>query len=153
LAATEKPLSSWRRAAFRALPAVIALLGLAACTVSTPNLDAIRDSKLLDRRIQETPRQKTVRECRQECERFRVECVYCHTSGQETEIAAPTKLLFTEKGRRAQIMRQSPTFGLMQQCSVCHQSKFALTGYATKLFGPQGERHKELEEELNKPVK
>jgi len=135
------------------LAAGAGLLSLAACSITTPNLDAIRDSKLLDRRINETPRQKTVRECRQETERFRAECTDCHTSKQEAEIAAPDKLLLTQRGRRAQVMRESPSFGLYQQCSVCHQSKFALTGYAEKLFGPQGERHKELEQELNKPVK
>jgi mono/diheme cytochrome c family protein len=129
------------------------LAGLAACSITTPSMDAVRDMKLFDRRINETPRQKTVRECRQETERFRVECADCHTSKQEAEIAAPDRLLLTQKGRRAQVMRQSPNFGLYQQCSVCHQSKFALTGYAEKMFGPQGERHKELEQELNKPVK
>ena len=42
--------------------AALALLALQACSVSTPSMSGIRDSKLFDRRIKETPRQKVVRE-------------------------------------------------------------------------------------------
>ena len=55
------------------VPRIVLLLlplGLAACQVDTPSLESIRDSKLFDRRIKETPRQKVIRECKQETERF-----------------------------------------------------------------------------------
>ena len=129
--------------------ALLALL-LAACEAKLPNIDSIRDSRLFDRRIEETPRQKVVRECRQETDRFRVTCTFCHTNGDENKIASPDKLLLTESGRRAQIMRSSPTFGLHQQCSACHQSKFKLTKYADSIFGPKGAKRREMEEELLK---
>jgi hypothetical protein len=134
------------------LAAAAALALLAACSIRTPNLDAIRDSKLFDRRIKETPREKCIRECRQESDRFRVDCVYCHTTNREGDIAAPDRLALTDKGRRARVMRTSPTFGLQQQCGTCHQSKFSLNGYAQQMFGPQGEKRRELEESLNRPV-
>ena len=126
------------------------LLTLGACAVDLPKMDSIRDSRLFDRRIQETPRQKTVRECRQEAERFRIGCTFCHVIGEEEKIVGPDKLQFTVQGQRAQIMRQSPTFGLHQQCSVCHQSKFQLTRYAEKMFGPDSARRQDLERELQK---
>src|SRR5438552_4002040 len=49
------------------IPAMLALvILLAACETRMPSIDAIRDSKLLDRRITETPRQRVMRECQQE---------------------------------------------------------------------------------------
>ena len=45
---------------------------MAACETKMPTIDSIRDSKLLDRRIKETPRQKVLRECQQEGTRFRM---------------------------------------------------------------------------------
>jgi hypothetical protein len=128
-----------------------ALVGaLAACAPRVPSIDEIRDSKLLDRRIEETPRQRTLRECTQEKDQFRVSCTHCHTSGEEIEIKSPDKLMLTEVGKRAQIMRRSITFGKQQQCTNCHQAKFALNAYAQKMFGPHSAKHRKLEEELNR---
>ncbi|MCZ7645591.1 MAG: hypothetical protein M5U26_09945 [Planctomycetota bacterium] len=130
---------------------VLALL-LAACSASLPKMDSILDHPLLDHRVEETPRQKTLRECQQESERFRVDCKFCHEKKSEAEIAAPDKLFLTEHGRRARIMRSSPTFGLHNQCSKCHMTKFALNAYAKDLFGPESARFKEMQEELSAPV-
>jgi hypothetical protein len=128
--------------------AVILLLATAACQVDTPSLEGIRDSKLFDRRIKETPRQKVIRECQQESKRFRVECTYCHTTDKVVDIKPPDALAFTKVGDRAQIMRKSPAFGLGQDCGACHQSKFGLTRSAEKQFGPGGEKHDEALKEL-----
>src|SRR5437868_3066511 len=119
-----------------ALSTALVLLILAACDASLPNMDKIRDSKLFDRRIKETPRQKVVRECTQEGERYHVGCVFCHTTNKADDIQAPDNLLLSAVGKRAQIMRKSPSFGLNQDCAVCHQSKFNLNRYALKLYGP-----------------
>lgn len=124
------------------------LVSLAACTAKVPTIDEIRDSKLFDRRIEETPRQKVVRECKQECDRFRVDCKHCHETKDEAKIQSPNELMLNETGKRAQIMRASPTFGLHTQCSECHQSKFKLTARAETIFGPGGSRNKELEKEM-----
>ena len=127
------------------------LLFLVACEARLPDL---RDSKLFDRRIEETPRQKVVRECRQESDRFRVSCTHCHTTNDEAKIHPPDALLLTPVGKRAHIMRLSPSFGLHKQCSECHQSKFKLNQSAEALFGPGGARRKEIEKEiLQQPVK
>lgn len=126
----------------------VLLMTLAACTAKVPTIDEIRDSRLFDRRIEETPRQKVLRECHQEADRFRVDCKHCHTTDEESKIQGPNNLMFTDIGKRAQIMRTSPTFGLHTQCSECHQSKFKLTSHAETLFGPAGSRHKELEKEM-----
>lgn len=132
--------------------AVAGLVGLlVACDVKVPDL---RDTRLFDRRIQETPRQKVVRECRQESDRFRVSCTLCHTNSDESKILPPDRLQLTPVGQRAQIMRASPTFGLHKQCSECHQSKFKLNQTAEALFGPGGAKRKEVEAELERqPVK
>jgi hypothetical protein len=128
--------------------ACIAILALAtACSLDAPSIDKIRDSKLFDRRISETPRQKIVRECTQESDRFRVGCVLCHTTDKIDEIKSEDPLL-TKAGKRAQIMRESPSFGLNQDCSTCHQSKFKLNRNAEKLFGPGGERYQDALNEL-----
>lgn len=127
---------------------VMLLLATAACQVDTPSLEGIRDSKLFDRRIKETPRQKVIRECQQETKRFRVECMYCHTTDKVEEIRPPDALAFNKLGDRAQIMRRSPAFGLNQDCGSCHQSKFNLTRSAEKQFGPGGEKHVEVQKEL-----
>jgi len=124
------------------------LLVPAACQVDTPSLDSIRDSKFFDRRIKETPRQKIIRECKQETERFRVNCLYCHTTDKVVEIRSPDAFQFNNLGERAQIMRKSPSFGLTQDCSACHQTKFHLTRSAEKTFGPGGEKHGEAQKEL-----
>ena len=135
------------------LALALGMLGaLAACAAKLPTSDEILDSKLLDRRVQETPRQKALRECQQEVDRFRVKCTNCHTTAVETEIKSPESMKFTEVGKRAHIMRTSPTFGLHQQCTTCHRSEFALNEYAQRMFGPDGAKHKKLEEEMNKPV-
>jgi hypothetical protein len=125
---------------------------ISACTVSTPTanttLDSIRDSKLFDRRIKETPRQKVVRECQQESDRYHVDCKFCHTTNKVDDIQSPDKLQLTAVGNRAQIMRKSPSFGLNQDCAVCHQSKFHLNRAALKLFGPGGAKRAEAQNEL-----
>jgi mono/diheme cytochrome c family protein len=123
-------------------------LSLSACNVSAPTLDQIRDSKLLDRRIKETPRQKVIRECRQEGERFRVSCDACHTTNKADDIQRPDKLLLTKVGERARIMRTSPSFGLNQDCSNCHQSKFKLNRSAERLFGPGGTKYGDAQKVL-----
>ncbi len=134
-------------------PALLILLllvsfTLVSCKPKIPTISEIRDSPLLDPRIEETPRQKVLRECKQESSHFRVSCTHCHATGQETEIKAPNHLQLNAVGKRAQIMRKSPSFGLHQQCSVCHQSKFTLTLHAKQLFGPRGAKRKEMEREL-----
>ena len=121
---------------------VVALVLLAACETSFPTIDKIRDSKLLDRRIKETPRQKVVRECTQEANRFRVSCTHCHTTDKQEGITTEAPAL-TPIGERAQIMRMSPTFGLHQDCQQCHQTKFALNRSAERLFGPGGAKYGE----------
>jgi hypothetical protein len=130
---------------------LLAMIGaciVSACNVSTPTVEQIRDSKLFDRRIKETPRDKVIRECRQETERYHVGCVFCHTTDKVDEIQLPDKLLFTASGKRAQIMRKSPSFGLNQDCATCHQSKFNLNRYALKLYGPGGAKRGEAQNEL-----
>lgn len=133
--------------------AFVGLMALAACSAKLPNMDEVLDHPLIDRRIDETPRMRAVRECKAEVDRFRVDCRFCHQKDSEADIVAPDKLLLTDSGRRARIMRHSPTFGLHNQCSKCHLSKFNLNQYAQELFGPQSERFKEMQEELNAPVK
>jgi hypothetical protein len=115
--------------------------------VELPTLDDIRDSKLLDRRIKETPRQKTMRECQQEADRFRVKCGACHTTEKADGITQDNPVL-TPVGERAQIMRTSPTFGLNQDCAQCHQSKFALNRNAQRIFGPGGNKYNEAKSVL-----
>jgi hypothetical protein len=129
----------------------VGLLALQACSVNTPTLEGLRDSKLLDRRIKETPRQKIIRECQQESERYRVGCNHCHSTDKVDEIKSDKPEL-TEVGQRAQIMRKSPTFGLNKDCSSCHQSKFKLNRNAEKEFGPAGSRFKEAQKELKPDV-
>ena len=139
----------WQLATFISL----ALVTLAACQAKLPSLDDIRDSPIFDRRIQESDRDKCVRECKQECERFRVDCAFCHES-PEAQLKRPDQLHFTKLGAKSQVMRRSPTFGLHKQCSECHQSKFKLNKNAEGLFGPSGSKHKEMEEALQQtPVK
>jgi hypothetical protein len=124
-------------------------VSIAACSNRPPReTDSIWDSKLLDSRVEETPRQRTMRQCQQECDRFRVECTTCHTTGKESEIGAKD-LKLTPLGTRARVMRNSSTFGLHTHCSVCHNTKFGLTSYAQKMFGPEGEKHRAVEAELN----
>ena len=123
----------------------LAVLCLIACEAKIPTVSEIRDSRLFDRRIEETPRQKVLRECSQESERFRVACTHCHTTDKAEEILAPDQLKLTEVGKRARIMRKSANFGLHRQCSECHQSKFTLTLRAQRDFGPQGKRRREIE--------
>jgi hypothetical protein len=130
----------------------LALLALSACETDMPSLENIRDSKLFDRRIKETPRQKVIRECKQETERFRVPCLYCHTTDKVDDIKSPQALHFNNTGERAQIMRRSPAFGLTQDCAACHQTKFRLTRSAEKTFGPGGEKHDQAQKELA-PIK
>lgn|GEM_PF-1813858 len=122
------------------LTAGLAILSLSACKVDTPSMsmDSIRDSKLFDRRINETPRQRIIRECQQESDRFRVGCMHCHTTDKIEAIQSPANLAFTKIGERSQIMRHSPSFGLNQDCSSCHQSKFRLNRTAEKIFGAGG---------------
>ncbi len=139
------------RAGMMAL-AVGMLCALAACNAKLPTSDQILDSKLFDRRVDESPRQRTLRECQQEVDRFRVKCTHCHTTEVELEIKSPDSLKLTQIGKRAHIMRTSPTFGLHNQCTSCHRSEFALNEYAQRMFGPDGAKHKKLEEEMNKPV-
>ena len=136
---------------FLLLGAIAVVLALGACNVD-PSLEGIRDSKYVDRRIKETPRQKVIRECQQESERFRVECVSCHTTNKMADIKAPDHLALNKVGERAQIMRKSPAFGLNQDCTACHQSKFHLNRSAEKLFGPGGTKYAESQKEL-KPDK
>lgn len=123
-----------------------ALVVVVGCGDRLPLPDSIKDSKLLDKRIEETPRQKIVRECKQETDRFRVKCTFCHGTDKEDQIQAPLKLQLTDRGKRAQIMRKSPTFGLHTQCTVCHQSKFELNRYAQEQFGPGRPRRAEVDE-------
>lgn len=125
---------------------VVAIV-LSSCAVNAPSIDKIRDSKLFDRRISETPRQKIVRECTQETERFRVGCTHCHETDKIDEIKTDDRKL-TKIGQRAQIMRESPSFGLNQDCAACHQSKFKLNRNAEKLFGPGGQKYQEAQKEL-----
>src|SRR5436190_10074352 len=94
----------------------LVLLLAAGCDTSMPTMVKIRDSKLLDRRIKETPRQQTMRECTQEANRFHVSCTHCHTTDKSDAITLENPAL-TEKGVKAQIMRMSPTFGLHQDCN------------------------------------
>jgi hypothetical protein len=128
------------------LSLAVVLLCLIACEARAPSFQEIRDSRFFDRRIEETPRQKVLRECTQESDRFRVECTHCHTTAKAEEIIGPDKLKLTKIGHRARIMRHSATFGLHRQCSECHQSKFTLTLRAQRLFGPHGKRRKEIED-------
>lgn len=130
----------------------VGLLLLQACSVNTPSLDGLRDSKLFDRRIKETPRQKIIRECQQEADRFRVDCKFCHKIDKADDIHGPGNLQFTDAGFRSQIMRRSPTFGLNQDCSSCHQSKFHLNRNAEKLFGPGGAKYNEAQKALKPDV-
>ena len=127
---------------FSAVGLALLLALLAACEAKIPNMDSIRDSKLLDRRIVETPRQKVLRECQQEGNRFRVSCTHCHSTDRVEAINTDSPAL-NKVGERAQIMRTSPSFGLNQDCATCHQTKFALTRTAEKLFGPGGARYGE----------
>jgi hypothetical protein len=133
-----------------ALAAMIVCV-ISACSVDTPSasnaMDSIRDSKLFDRRIKETPRQKVLRECQQECDRYRVDCKFCHTTNKVDDIQSD-KLALNAVGNRAQIMRTSPSFGLNQDCAVCHQSKFHLNRAALKLFGPGGAKRQDAQNEL-----
>jgi hypothetical protein len=128
--------------------AAVLLICLAACEVDTPSLDTIKDSKLFDRRIKETPRQQTIRECQLECGRFRVDCKCCHTTNKVEAIESPAKLALTPVGERARIMRKSPAFGLNQDCSACHLSKFTLNRAAEKIFSPGGAKYQESQKEL-----
>jgi hypothetical protein len=121
---------------------------LAGCQFNTPTWESIRDSKLLDRRIKETPREKVIRECRQESDRFRVACTHCHATDKLEEIQGPDHFQLTLSGQRAQIMRKNPAFGASQDCSKCHQSKFHLNRAAEKVFGPGGSRYGETQKEL-----
>ena len=129
------------------LAGMIVLFALVSCSVNAPSIDKIRDSKLLDRRINETPRQKIIRECSQEAERFRVSCLHCHETDKLADIKTEDAKL-TKVGSRAQIMRASPSFGLNQDCAQCHQSKFKLNRNAEKLFGPGGSKYLEAQKEL-----
>jgi hypothetical protein len=127
--------------AFSAIGLGALLICIAACEMKTPSIDSIRDSKLFDRRITETPRQKIMRECSQEANRFHVSCTHCHTTANAESIHSPDNNALTPVGERAQIMRSSPTFGLNQDCSQCHQTKFALNRNAERLFGPGGAKY------------
>ncbi len=120
----------------------LTLAFLTACDTKMPSIEAIQDSKLIDRRIKETPRQKVVRECQQESNRFRVSCTHCHTTDKQEGITAESPAL-TAIGERAQIMRTSPTFGQHQDCQQCHLTKFALNRNAQRLFGPGGAKYGE----------
>jgi hypothetical protein len=126
----------------------VILLAAGACKMDTPTLDQIRDSKLFDRRIKETPRQKVIRECQQETNHYRVECLLCHTTDKVEQITSPSDLALTKVGERARIMRKSPSFGLGKDCGDCHQSKFRLNRSAQKTFGPGGEKQSETQKEL-----
>lgn len=126
----------------------VVVLALCACKVDAPTVDGIRDSRLFDRRINETPRQKIIRECKQETDRFRVGCLTCHTTDKIDAIKAPDHYELNKVGARAQIMRKSPAFGLNQDCTQCHQSKFKLNRNAQKLFGPGGAKYSESQKEL-----
>lgn len=130
-----------------AFAVLVLTVTLSACKVDTPTFEGIRDSKLFDRRINETPRQKIIRECQQESDRYRVDCVFCHTTNKIDDIKAG-HLELTKTGLRAQIMRKSPAFGLNQDCAQCHQSKFKLNRQAQKLFGPGGAKYNEAQKEL-----
>ena len=121
------------------------LMTLSACKVDTPSFEGLRDSKLFDRRINETPRQKIIRECQQEADRFRVDCLFCHSTDKIDDIKGPAHFELTKTGLRAQIMRKSPAFGLNQDCAQCHQSKFKLNRSAQKLFGPGGTKYQEAQ--------
>jgi hypothetical protein len=127
---------------------LIALLTLAACDLTAPSLDSIRDSRLFDRRIKETPRQKVIRECQQECDRFRVGCTHCHSTDKVDAIQGPGQTQLTAVGQRAKIMRTSPTFGLNTACAICHQSKFHLTRTAEKIFSAGGTKYTEAQKAL-----
>lgn len=127
---------------FAILCAIGMLAFLASCDMKMPSVEKIQDSKLIDRRIKETPRQKVIRECQQESTRFRVSCTHCHTTDKAEGITAEAPAL-TAVGERAQIMRTSPTFGLRQDCQQCHQTKFTLNRNAEKLFGPGGTKYGE----------
>lgn len=126
---------------------LVLIVTLPACKVDTPTFEGIRDSRLFDRRINETPRQKIIRECQQEADRYRVDCLYCHTTNKIDDIKAG-HLELSKIGQRAQIMRKSPAFGLNQDCAQCHQSKFRLNRSAQKLFGPGGAKYNEAQKEL-----
>lgn len=126
---------------------LVVAIALSSCSLNAPSLDKIRDSKLFDRRISETPRQKIVRECSQESDRFRVGCTHCHETDKIDDIKADDRKL-TKIGQRAQIMRESPSFGLNQDCASCHQSKFKLNRNAEKTFGPGGAKYQEAQKEL-----
>jgi len=129
--------------------AVTFAVAMAACSNRPPrSTDTIWDNPILDRRVEETPRQQTMRQCQQEGERFRVECTRCHTTDKAEEISMKD-LKLTKLGLRARVMRQSVTFGKHTHCTVCHTTHFGLTSYAQKMFGPEGEKHRALEAELN----
>jgi hypothetical protein len=140
------------RHALFVLVSVTAVLVLNACQLNAPSMDQIRDSKLFDRRIKETPRQKVIRECQQESEKFRVACTHCHTTDKIDAIKSPAELKLTAIGERARIMRSSPTFGLNQDCTSCHQSKFQLNRSAQKIFGPGGTKYGETQKELKPDI-
>jgi hypothetical protein len=130
----------------------VALLALSACELRAPSMDEIRDSKLFDRRIKETPRQKILRECQQESDKFRVGCLHCHSTDKADQIKGPAELKLTQVGERARIMRGSPTFGLNQACTSCHQSKFQLNRSAEKIFGPGGAKYGEAQKALKPDI-
>lgn len=140
----------WLAATFFAM----GIITLAACQAKLPNLTTIQDHPFFDRRIEESDRDKCIRECKQECERFRVNCATCHKEPDAAQIKRPEQLHFTQLGAKSQVMRKSPTFGLHRQCGECHQSKFKLNKYAEGLFGPAGSKRKEMETELQQtPIK
>ncbi len=131
-----------RKHTFGTVGLALLLIGLAACDTKLPTIESIQDSKLFDRRINETPSEKVIRECTQEGNRYRVSCTHCHTTDKADGITADSPAL-TKVGERAQIMRSSPTFGLHQDCAQCHLTKFALNRNAEKLFGPGGAKYGE----------
>lgn len=125
------------RAVVAVCAAAVLLLAAAACEMRMPSVDDIRESKLFDRRLKETPRQRTLRRCRREGERFRVGCRRCHTTSDEKQLSAEESRL-TPVGVRARVMRNDPTFGLHRACAECHQSKFRLNAAARIRFAPGG---------------
>jgi len=145
------PTTGWAVGVAAAIGAAGLMLVISACSRNRPprSTDTIWDSPILDRRVEETPRQRTMRQCKQETERFRVKCAQCHTTKDAEKITAED-LKLTKLGHRARVMRQSVTFGKHTHCTRCHTTQFGLTSYAQRMFGPNGEKHRALEAELNR---
>jgi hypothetical protein len=115
-------------------------LFLTAAACRMPSWDELTDSQWFEQREADTPRERSLRACRQEAEYFRASCAACHGVEEVSAVRGPESVLLTPLGARAQLMRRSPYFGLHQRCTLCHYTRFALNPYAQNLFSPDHRR-------------